>query len=211
MRITKFGHCCLLIEQNGLRIMTDPGNYSNSQDDATDVDLILITHEHAEHLHIDSLKKVLTNNPGAEVVTNTAVAKLLDDAEITYTLMTEGQAQAWKDVSIEAFEAPHAELYPGIPRPLNTGFYIAEQLFYPGDAWIKPGKPVDILALPVAGPWMKTSEAVDYALAVAPRVAFPVHDAIMKNPDTVRKIPATILPQHGIEFVVIAEGETREL
>ncbi|MBI2052837.1 MAG: MBL fold metallo-hydrolase, partial [Candidatus Ryanbacteria bacterium] len=28
MKITKFGHCCLLIKENGVRILTDPGTYS---------------------------------------------------------------------------------------------------------------------------------------------------------------------------------------
>src|ERR1044072_7550990 len=78
MKITKFGHCCLRIEEKGLVILTDPGTYSSLQDEATGIDIVLITHEHADHLHIDSLQKVLTHNPGVRVVCNSAVAKLLD-------------------------------------------------------------------------------------------------------------------------------------
>ena len=35
--------------------------------------------------------------------------------------------------------------------------------------------------MPVAGPWMKLSEAIDYVRAVRPRVAVPVHDAILSE------------------------------
>ncbi|MEK6878040.1 MAG: MBL fold metallo-hydrolase [Nanoarchaeota archaeon] len=59
MNITKYGHCCLLIDINGVRILTDPGNYSTMQDTAENVDFILITHEHSDHLHIDSVKTIL--------------------------------------------------------------------------------------------------------------------------------------------------------
>ena len=56
MKITKFGHCCLLIEENGVRILTDPGTYSTQQSEVKNIDFVLITHEHADHFHIDSLK-----------------------------------------------------------------------------------------------------------------------------------------------------------
>src|SRR4051812_27786091 len=57
MKIKKLGHCCLVIETKGIRIMTDPGNYSTLQADEKNIDIILITHEHTDHLHIESLKK----------------------------------------------------------------------------------------------------------------------------------------------------------
>ena len=50
MQITKFGQCCLLIEVAGKRILTDPGRFSVSQNDVSNIDIILITHEHADHL-----------------------------------------------------------------------------------------------------------------------------------------------------------------
>jgi len=48
MTLTKLGHCCLIIEDQGLRILTDPGEYTILQNQVKDIDLILITHEHAD-------------------------------------------------------------------------------------------------------------------------------------------------------------------
>ena len=50
MKITKFGHSCLLVEENGVRILFDPGSYSTAQNDVKNIDVVLITHEHSDHV-----------------------------------------------------------------------------------------------------------------------------------------------------------------
>jgi L-ascorbate metabolism protein UlaG (beta-lactamase superfamily) len=210
MKVTKLGHCCLLIEENNKKILTDPGNYSVSQNDVTGIDIVLITHEHQDHLHIDSLEAVMANNPEAKIITNTAVAKLLDEAEIAYTLIAHNEAITLETIVIEAFEAKHAEMHSEWPRILNSGFFIANKLFYPGDALIDPERQVEILALPVAGPWIKIGEAVDYALSLKPKHAFPVHDGGLKQPGVAHRLPELVLTKHNINFAVIDAGETKE-
>jgi len=84
----------------------------------------------------------------------------------------------------------------------NTGFMIDKDLFYPGDALFNPERTVSVLALPVAGPWIKISEAIDYALAVKPKVCFPVHDGMLSIFGGFHAIPQEVLPQHGIDFFV---------
>ena len=56
MKLTKLGHCCLLIEINGIRFLTDPGNYTTAQNEVKNLHCIVISHEHTDHLHIESLK-----------------------------------------------------------------------------------------------------------------------------------------------------------
>src|SRR3989338_2705657 len=109
MRITKLGHCCLVVEITPLpaapttpprglgtppraggdggtplvrgdkpvRIMTDPGAWSTRQNEEKGIDYIFITHEHQDHFNIESLKKVLANNPKAKVITNKGVGSSL--------------------------------------------------------------------------------------------------------------------------------------
>lgn len=211
MKITKLGHCCLLIEENGLRLLTDPGSYTTEpQEELENIDVILITHEHQDHLHVESLKIISKNNPSAKVITNSAVAKLLDEAGIAYELIADNETRKLGDISVQALEAEHAEIHKEWPRVLNTGFFIADRLFYPGDALIDPKCEIEVLALPVDGPWIKIGEAIDYALSLKPKHVFPVHDAGLKQPGVAHKAPSTILPKHGINFDVIAEGESKE-
>ncbi len=210
MRITKFGHCCLLIEEQGLRILTDPGNLSDGQNTVTDIDVVLITHEHTDHFHSESVQAVLKNNPNAVVITNTAVGTLLEKLDVGYQCVEHGGHFVQGDVRFEGHGEQHAAFHSSIPNIQNTGYFIGERLFYPGDALTVPGRPVDVLALPVAGPWMKFSEAVDYAVATNAKIAFPVHEAIMKAPAFIIQRMSTVLESLGIRFVPLEAGQAAE-
>jgi L-ascorbate metabolism protein UlaG (beta-lactamase superfamily) len=207
MKIKKLGHCCLVVETNGKRVMTDPGSYSTLQDQETNIDIILITHEHPDHYHLESLRKVMANNPQAIIVTNSAVGKLLEVENIKYEKVEHGEVHRIGEVLIEGYGELHAEIYRTWNSVQNTGYFIAEKLFYPGDAFYDPKKPIDILALPVAGPWMKIGEAVDYALLLKPRVAFPVHDGMLKFVGPVHRLPGFVLLDRGIKFIPMNEGD----
>ena len=88
MKIKKLGHCCLIIEENGKRIMTDPGSYTiEEQKKEKNIDLIIISHEHGDHLHIESLQEVIKNNPNVKIITNAGVGKLLDEVGIGYEIL----------------------------------------------------------------------------------------------------------------------------
>lgn len=202
----------MLIEEKGVRILTDPGNYSTAQNDVKNIDLILITHEHADHLHIDSLKQVIKNNPKAKIITNKGVAILLDKEEIKYSLIEDNQKATFNSILIEGFGKKHAEMYKTVIPVDNTGYFISNKFFYPGDAFVNPGKKVDILAFPVAGPWMKISEAIDYALEIKPRFCFPVHDGMLHKDrlGPVHRLPPTVLSTKGINFIIIEEGKEKD-
>jgi L-ascorbate metabolism protein UlaG (beta-lactamase superfamily) len=210
MNIKKIGHCCLVIETKGVRIMTDPGMFTTAQNEEKNIDIVAITHEHGDHFHVDSLKAVIANNPGVKIVTNTAVGKLLDAEGIVYEPLEDGGSISLNNISFEGHGEHHAVIYKELGQVQNTGFLIDDTLFYPGDAFTNPNKPVDILALPVAGPWMKISEAIEYALAVKPRRVFPVHDAIYANPAFGQMHVSKVLPEEGIEFIPLNAGEEKE-
>jgi L-ascorbate metabolism protein UlaG (beta-lactamase superfamily) len=212
MKITKFGQCCLLVEVAGKRILTDPGRFTKEQNELRDIDLILITHEHADHLHMESLTTILEHNPSAEVITNSGVGKLLTEAGIKHSVL-EGRVQATiAGVYLEAYDGTHAEIFEDFGQVQNTGYFITEALFYPGDAYTEPQKPVPVLALPVGGPWCKIADAIRYALAVAPEKAFPVHDWLLNDEGMhlTYTIAATQLTARGIEFVRLGNGEVKE-
>lgn len=203
MKITKFGHCCLLTEENGVKILTDPGTYSTQQSEIKNIDFVLITHEHTDHFHIGSLKALLINNPQVKVITNKSVGALLEKDGISFSVVENGQNFDANGILIEGFGENHALMHTSIPPIQNTGYFIANKLFYPGDAFTNPRKQIEVLALPVAGPWMRLLEAIDYALEIKPKTCFPVHDGILKQIGSTNKIPAHVLEPKGIKFEVL--------
>jgi L-ascorbate metabolism protein UlaG (beta-lactamase superfamily) len=210
MNITKFGQCCLLIEVEGKRILTDPGVLSTSQNEVTNLDLILITHEHADHLHSESLQTIMKKNPDAEVVTNTSVGKILTEMGAAYTVLEGRSTGTHADVFIEAFDGEHVEIIDDYGIVQNTGYFIAGKLFYPGDAYTNPEKEVPVLALPVAGPWCKLSDAIRYAREVQPIKTFPVHDAVLSKAGIAltHGLFARQLAATNIEFVPLQADES---
>lgn len=192
----------MLVEVDNTRILTDPGSFSNfKQDNLQNIDLILITHEHGDHLHIDSLRNVLKGNPDAKIITNSGVGKLLDAEGIDYEVIEHMQSNAFAGLQIEGFGEVHAEIYGDFGIVNNTGYFIANKFFYPGDALTNPHKPIELLALPVVGPWLASKNCVDFAKEVKPKKAFPVHDGFLEVPGPFQYIPQTLLTPEGIEFI----------
>lgn len=212
MNITKLGHCCLVLEINGRKILTDPGSFTTEQNTLTGIDIVLITHEHGDHFHLESVKTVLANNPQATVITNASVGNLLKKENIAYTQAGDGEVVDVLGVRIEGHGKDHAPIYQQVGLVENTGFFVAEKFFFPGDAFYNPRKPVDILALPVAGPWMKISEAIDYAKEVKPRMCFPVHDGMLNERlgGFAGRLLPNLLSSDGIDFVSMYNGDTKE-
>lgn len=212
MKITKFGHSCLLVEEGGARILIDPGDYADIPHELPNIDVVLITHEHKDHFSIDALKNVLENNPGVIILTHNSVARILDNESIVCEIINDGDVYVVKNTTIKSFGVEHACIHSDLPKIQNTGFLVAGRFFHPGDSFFVPPEKVEILALPVAGPWMKISEAVDYAKFVMPSIVVPIHDGMLRQDRMAptRLIPEKLLGAEGIRYVDMGEGDIRE-
>jgi L-ascorbate metabolism protein UlaG (beta-lactamase superfamily) len=209
MKITKLGHCCLLIETKGKRILTDPGSYTiEAHSKIENIDYILFTHEHQDHYHIESLRTILEKNPQAIIYSNNSVSELLNKEGIKHIQINHSDTILLGEISVTGIGEKHAQMHSTIPLSSNLGYFIDERLWYPGDAFTNPERSVEILALPVSGPWMKLSEAIDYALLLKPKKVFPVHDGTRFG--SAHVLPAKVLTPEGIEFIVMAEGDSKE-
>jgi L-ascorbate metabolism protein UlaG (beta-lactamase superfamily) len=209
MKITKLGHCCLLIETKGERIFTDPGSYTiEAHSKIENIDYILFTHEHQDHYHIESLKVILEKNSQAVIYSNSSVSELLDKEGIKHTQINHNDSVLLGEIALVGIGEKHAQMHKSISQSSNLGYFIDGRLWYPGDAFTNPERPIEILALPVSGPWMKLSEAIDYALLLKPKKVFPVHDGTRFG--SAHVLPAKVLAPEGIEFIVMAEGDSRE-
>ena len=210
MTITKYGHCCLLIEINGKRILTDPGKFSRGFEELVDIDILLITHEHADHCHTQAIAELLDKNPDAVVVSNTSVAKLLQEQRLHVHILEGREVASVIDVALEAFDGKHEEIFEEYGLVQNTGYLIENSFFYPGDAYIIPDRDVQVLALPVAGPWLKVVDAIHYGISVKPNLAIPVHDAVLSEAGKTVTYNhfAREFEKHDIAFEIIKDGES---
>jgi L-ascorbate metabolism protein UlaG (beta-lactamase superfamily) len=212
MTITKYGHACLLVGVNGVKILVDPGNWNPVPQD-TGIHALLVTHEHQDHMDIAQIKEVMARNPVMHVITHAEAGAKLAAEGIEYEPIEPGQIIDVDGVPIESIGTEHAAIY-GTSPCRNTGFLINNELFVTGDAVHDvPNKPVRVLALPTGGPWMKIAEAIDYAKAVKPAIAFPVHDAMYIESyqrGLTPRLAEAHLASEGIRFIDMPAGATLE-
>lgn len=208
MKITKYGHACLLVEVDGARLLIDPGSYSSGFEGLTELDGILITHDHPDHLVAQNIQNLLVTNPRAVVLADESSAQLLAGVGVKAVAMDDGDEQTVAGVTVQAVGSLHAIIHPSIPQVKNIGFRIGDGFFYPGDALTVPKFKVEVLAIPSAAPWSKISETIDYLLELRPKVAIPVHDGILSRPSLFGQMLGRFSGQAGSKLVVLETGET---
>jgi L-ascorbate metabolism protein UlaG (beta-lactamase superfamily) len=179
MRLTKFGHSCLLVEEGRARILLDPGAFSDGFEELEGLSAVLFTHQHGDHLDTERLRGVLDRNQGVRVVSDEGSAELLGEAGVAVEVVHDGDEFDVAGVGVRVAGRDHAIIHPDIPVVLNVGYLVAGRLFHPGDAFTPPGQRVDVLAVPAGAPWLKVSEPIEYLRQVRPLVAVPVHEKVL--------------------------------
>lgn len=182
MRITKFGHSCVRLEQGGAVLVLDPGVWS--QPEALDgAAAVLVTHEHPDHVDPGLLRRT-----DAPVWAPAGVAaRLREEAPDIAERVTEvvaGDAFAAAGFDVTPVGDLHAVIHPELPQVDNSGYLITDgttRLFHPGDALVGPGIPVDVLCLPVCAPWLKASEAIDFGRQVGAPRNLAIHDRVYSD------------------------------
>lgn len=209
MRITKFGHACVRIEHEGTTLVLDPGMFTDPE--ALDgADAVLITHEHPDHYWPDHLAA-----SDAPVFTIADVAAKLreDDPAVgeRTTVVTPGSVFHAAGLSVTAVGEEHAVIHPEIPQIHNSGYLIEADglVYHPGDALTEPGRPIDVLLVPVSAPWARASELIDFARAVKAPRNVAIHDRVYSEAGA-RIFDAQMdrfLPPEGLSYVRLADGQ----
>lgn len=197
--VTYIGHATLLIEMGGLRILTDPvlrhhvGGFIRRQtplpaQQFRQVDLVLISHLHLDHLDLPSLRLLGENT---HLVAPSGAARYLRSygfAKITE--MAENETISVGGVQITATYALHkGARSPFRPDTACLGYMVhgQQRIYFAGDTDLFPemallAPALDVALLPVWG-WgptlgtghMDPRRAAEALTLLQPRMAIPIH------------------------------------
>ena len=244
-QLTYVGHSTLLVELGGVRILTDPVLRERiahirrrvpapAVEELLPLDAVLISHAHADHLDVPSLRRV----GGAEqVIAPLGCAATIRRAGTDRVVeLTVGGTCTVGPIGVEAVPAEHdGRRHPLGPRIPALGFLLdgPTRIYFAGDTDLFDGMArlagrVDVALLPVAG-WgprlppghLDPESAARAAALIRPSVAVPIHWGTMRRvfarPDPDPRRPAlafaAAVKEHAPETAVriLMPGETMSL
>lgn len=198
MRVTWIGHSSLLIEDRGIRALTDPVLRNRvgllrrigpvEIETIGGVDVVLISHAHRDHLDVPSLRLI---GPKPLVVVPRGVGRIARKAGLTKVI----EAAAGESLSIGGLEVHATSARHRVTRNLvgraspALGYVLAgsQRLYFAGDTGLFPrmrdlAGDLDVAVLPIAGwgPRVPADHLDPQRAALAltllrPRVAIPIH------------------------------------
>ena len=179
MKLTKYDYACFTVKKDDQVLVVDPGNFSDDFIAPHHVAAVVVTHQHADHFDKERLAEIFAKNDDVLIL---GPADVIDKVEIeNKRVVSTGETVVVGAFTLEFFGGVHALIHSSIPRLQNLGVMINDLIYYPGDSLDIPNKPVDVLAITAAAPWLKIGEAMDFLTAIHPRLAFPTHDAVASN------------------------------
>ena len=202
--IRRLADSCLLITTDHGTTLLDPGflSYDESVIDLAtigDVQRVLITHEHGDHVHPDFVRWLIDRGDDVTVHANQAVADLLAGHDIGVgTLDPDG---------VTSEDVQH-ETTPMGTAPPNRAFTVEELLTHPGDSY-QPTATGPVLALPLLTPWGSMHQSMEFARRLGPRQVVPIHDFYLSESGRrwVTGMATNVLSADGIEVVGLDWGD----
>jgi len=194
LKITFIGHGSLIFAFNGKVIHIDPFGPLADYSKLPKADVILITHEHPDHLDLQAIAVIRTKNV-ALILTKTCAEKVAGGI-----VMKNEDVQTVQGLTIEAVPAYNIvhkrdNGEPFHPRGIGNGYVVTfgdKRVYVAGDTEnipeMKSLRKIDIAFLPINLPYTMTPEmAAEAAKAFKPKILYPYHYG---NTDTAKIIAA---------------------
>ncbi len=179
------GHGTLMFKFNDLVIHIDPVMKEADYATMPDADLVLVTHEHGDHLDMTAIGHIMKE--GTRVVMTETCMEQLED--FTATVMNNGEGGSLHGIEIRAIPAynivhTRSNGNPYHPKGVGNGYILSfgsTNVLIGGDTEnipeIKGLKyDINVAFLPMNLPYTMTPEMVaDAALAFQPGILYPYH------------------------------------
>ncbi len=182
LKITFIGHGTLMFEFGGKVIHVDPVSNLTDYSRLPKADLILITHEHGDHLDSRAIELLRTQN------TDLILSEIGAEKVAGGIVMKNGQTMIKKGIKIEAVPAYNILHLRSAGNPYHAkgqgnGYVLTfgdKRVYVAGDTENIPEmmelKNIEIAFLPMNLPYTMTPEMVaDAAKAFQPKILYPYH------------------------------------
>jgi L-ascorbate metabolism protein UlaG (beta-lactamase superfamily) len=180
MKLTKYEHACVVLEEQGKKLVIDPGAFCQSFTDASNVVALVITHEHPDHYEPRYIDLITKANPDVRIFAPADLAAKMGDPNVA--IMHDGSSASVEPFELKFYGEQHAEIHPTFTPPNNVGVLVNGTVYYPGDSFTLPeGMQPGVLLAPVSAPWLKIGETIDFIDAVRPKVVIPTHNALLSD------------------------------
>ena len=101
----------MLLSTDSARLLFDPGTFSTGFESARELDAILITHQHFDHLDGDRLPALLKDNPNAALVVDEDTVPEIEKLGLTPTSVARpGDAFTFGGTEVNVVGGRHAAL-----------------------------------------------------------------------------------------------------
>ncbi|MGB2907598.1 MAG: MBL fold metallo-hydrolase [Candidatus Aminicenantaceae bacterium] len=178
LKMTFIGHGTLMFSLGDKIIHIDPvGRYADYAA-MPQADLILVTHEHGDHLDIKVIE--LLKKPGTEIVLNESSQAKFQGG----TVLKNGDVFNFGEIKIEAVPAYNLDPETSFhPKGRDNGYILNvgdQRIYIAGDTENIPEmrslKDIDVAFLPMNRPYTMTPEmAAEAAKVFKPRFLYPYH------------------------------------
>ncbi|GAC1502570.1 MAG: MBL fold metallo-hydrolase [Candidatus Saccharimonadales bacterium] len=211
MKITKFEHACLILDNGTSRLLIDPGSFTTLPENLSNINCIVVTEEHADHFDLENIKKVLSQSPDVKIFSTKVVAKQLTEAGYSCEAVSCEEHINVDGFSLTFKEGDHAISYDTSPCRVLT-IKVDDFLYYPSDSFIPTEATVQVLALPTSGPWHKISESIDFANKITSKYILVTHNGLYNDiGNTVaNSFTSNNVADKNREYIFLAVGETKD-
>lgn len=182
LSITWCGHAGFKIIYGNMKVYIDPYKLSKSYEKISDADIVLITHNHFDHLSIEDLKNII--NERTVIVSAQECLSQLKSLKVKESIgIDPHNSVKVDDLRIETVPAYNIDKDFHPKNDKKIGFIVEfgnDRLYHTGDSDIIPEmkdtNPTVVL-IPVSGTYVMTAEEASRAVneLINPKIAIPMH------------------------------------